>query len=382
MCFACPPLAGDKGGEREKSKGSDVGYPPPSLRDTSASGGYRIQNILTDKELVDLNKIDNIFQTAGKNGALLAPLAGISNLPFRLIARAQGCSLAYTEMISSNGLIRKTAKTYEYLKTNAHDRPLGAQIFGADPKIMAEAARIVANCGVDLIDINMGCPVKKVIKTGAGAVLMKDSDLVARIVEAVKKAVKIPVTVKIRSGWNRGSINAVEIAKIVEDCGADAITVHARTADQGYGGHADWKIIAAVKKAVKIPVIGNGDIRQPPDAVKMLAETDCDAVMVGRGALGNPWVFKGIVQAIGGKNIDYLPSLKERREMIENHWKMEAEFLSIKLAGKSFRKHILWYTKGLENSHHFRELAGKLKDEESMLRELNEYFRFLEEAKS
>ena len=215
-------------------------------------------------------------------------------------------------MISANGLIRKTAKTYEYLKTCADDSPLGAQIFGADPRIMAQAACIVAESGVDLIDINMGCPVKKVIKAGAGAVLMKDPDRVARIVDAVKKAVKIPVTVKIRSGWTRGSINAVEIARIAEDCGADAITVHARTADQGYSGHADWKIIAAVKKAVKIPVIGNGDIRQPQDAVRMLQETSCDAVMVGRGALGNPWIFKGIVQALCGQTVDYLPVIEPK----------------------------------------------------------------------
>jgi nifR3 family TIM-barrel protein len=323
----------------------------------------------------------DIIKEAAKNGALLAPLAGISNLPFRLLARSQGCSLAYTEMISSNGLIRKTAKTYEYLKTCADDSPLGAQIFGADPRIMAQAACIVAQSGVDLIDINMGCPVKKVIKAGAGAVLMKDSDNVARIVDAVKKSVKIPVTVKIRSGWTRGSINAVEIARIVEDCGADAITVHARTADQGYSGHADWKIIASVKKAVKIPVIGNGDIRQPQDAVRMLQETSCDAVMVGRGALGNPWIFRGIVGALCGQTIDYLPSLSQRREMIKNHWRMEAGSFGEKLAGKSFRKHILWYTKGLDNSHHFRERAGKLKDEESIFYELNEYFRSLEEAK-
>ena len=323
----------------------------------------------------------NIIKKAAQNGALLAPLAGISNLPFRLLVRSQGCSLAYTEMISSNGLVRKTAKTYEYLKTCADDRPLGAQIFGADPRIMAQAARIVAQSGVDLIDINMGCPVKKVIKAGAGAVLMKDPDHVARIVDAVKKSVKIPVTVKIRSGWTRGSINAVEIARIVEDCGADAITVHPRTADQGYSGHADWKIIASVKKAVKIPVIGNGDIRQPQDAVRMLQETSCDAVMVGRGALGNPWIFRGIVEALCGQTIDYLPSLSQRREMIENHWKMEAGSFGEKLAGKSFRKHILWYTKGLDNSHHFRERAGKLKDEESIFYELNEYFRSLEEAK-
>ena len=323
----------------------------------------------------------NIIKKAAQNGALLAPLAGISNLPFRLLVRSQGCSLAYTEMISSNGLVRKTAKTYEYLKTCADDSPLGAQIFGANPRIMAQAACIVAQSGVDLIDINMGCPVKKVIKAGAGAVLIKDSDNAARIVDAVKKSVKIPVTVKIRSGWTRGSINAVEIARIVEDCGADAITVHPRTADQGYSGHADWKIIASVKKAVKIPVIGNGDIRQPQDAVKMLQETSCDAVMVGRGALGNPWIFRGIVGALCGQTIDYLPSLSQRSEMIENHWRMEAGSFGEKLAGKSFRKHILWYTKGLDNSHHFRERAGKLKDEESIFYELNEYFRSLEEAK-
>ncbi len=321
----------------------------------------------------------DVFETAGKKGALLAPLAGISNLPFRLLAREQGCALAYTEMISSNGLIRKTVKTYEYLKTSAEDCPLGVQIFGADPEIMAEAARIVEDSGVDLIDINMGCPVKKVIKAGAGAILMKDPVLSARIIEAVKKAVKIPVTVKIRSGWNRSSINAVQIAKIAEDSGADAITVHPRTADQGYSGHADWKIIADVKKAIKIPVIGNGDIRQPLDAVKMLGETDCDAVMVGRGALGNPWIFKGISQALSGHEINYLPLLSQRLGMIENHWKMEAELLGAKLAGKSFRKHILWYTKGLDNSHKFRELAGKSKNEEEMLSELNDYFRLLEQ---
>lgn len=319
----------------------------------------------------------DLIKKAAKNGALLAPLAGISNLPFRLIARALGCPLAYTEMISANGLVRKTAKTYEYLKTVSDDRPLGAQIFGADPQIMAKAARIVADTGVDLIDINMGCPVRKVIKVGAGAVLMKDPELVARIVEAVKKAVNIPVTVKIRSGWSLSSINAVEIARIAQECGADAITVHARTADQGYSGHADWKIIVDVKKAVKIPIVGNGDIRQPQDAVRMLKETSCDAVMVGRGALGNPWIFKGIAGILAGSEVNYLPSLGQRLEMIENHWKMESQFLGSKLAGKSFRKHILWYTKGLENSHHFREIAGRLKDEDNLISELNEYFRSL-----
>jgi tRNA-dihydrouridine synthase B len=324
----------------------------------------------------------NIIKTAGQNGAFLAPLAGISNLPFRLIARSLGCALAYTEMISANGLVRKTAKTFEYLKTCADDHPLGAQVFGADPEIVAQASRIIADNGADLIDINMGCPVKKVIKTGSGAILMKDPDLVARIVTSVKKAVQIPVTVKIRSGWRGGSINAVEIARIAEDSGADAITIHARTADQGYSGKADWKIIAEVKKAVKIPVIGNGDIWHPQDAVKMLRETSCDAVMVGRGALGNPWIFKGIIQACSGQMENYLPSLDQRQKMIKNHWEMEAQFLGSKLADKRFRKHLLWYTKGLEGASRFRQLAGKLKDGEAILNELNEYFRLLGELQT
>jgi nifR3 family TIM-barrel protein len=329
-----------------------------------------------------LSSVFDIHKIAGKNGAFLAPLAGISNLPFRLIARSLGCSLAYTEMISANGLVRKTAKTYEYLKTCADDRPLGAQIFGADPPIMAEAACIVADSGVDLIDINMGCPVKKVIKAGAGAVLMKDPERIARIIDSVKKAVKIPVTVKIRSGWSCSSINAVEIARIAENSGADAITVHPRTADQGYSGLADWMIIAEVKKSVKIPVIGNGDIRQPQDAVRMLKETSCDAVMVGRGTLGNPWIFKGLTQALNDQTIKYLPSLDERRKMIENHWRMESSFIGDKNALKSFHKHILWYTKGLDNSHKFRERAGKLQNKENILYELNDYFTSLKASES
>ncbi|HOW58075.1 MAG TPA: tRNA dihydrouridine synthase DusB, partial [Smithellaceae bacterium] len=249
-----------------------------------------------------------------QNKALLAPLAGISNLPFRLIARSCGCALAYTEMISANGLVRQTQKTLEYLKTGEADRPLGMQIFGADPAVMAEAARMAQDMGADLIDINMGCPVKKVVRTGAGAVLLKDPRLICDIISAVKKAVALPITVKIRSGWSGKSINAVEVARIAEESGVAAIAVHARTADQGYSGKADWRIIAAVKNAVKIPVIGNGDIHLPQDALAMISQTACDAVMIGRGALGNPWLFAGINQLLNGRPADFLPTITQRYE--------------------------------------------------------------------
>ncbi len=318
---------------------------------------------------------DVISSLQGK--ALLAPLAGISNLPFRLIARSFGCALAYMEMISANGLIRKSSKTFEYFQTCAEDKPLGMQIFGADPQLLAEAALIAAEHGADLIDINMGCPVKKVVKSGAGAILMKDPGLVARIIVKVKNAVSIPVTIKIRSGWNRSSINAVEIARIAQDSGADALTVHGRTADQGYSGIADWKVIAAVKEAVHIPVIGNGDIWQPQDAVAMMGQTSCDAVMVGRGVLGNPWIFAGINQLLAGRSQDSTPGLVRRYEIIKKHWSMEADMCSSVAAARNFRKHLLWYTKGLEGSSRFRNLVSALPDRESMLDELDKYFRSL-----
>ena len=312
-----------------------------------------------------------------QNKALLAPLAGISNLPFRLVARSFGCSLAFTEMISANGLIRKSDKTLNYLRTSAEDQPLGVQIFGAQPDIMAEAARIVADQGAALIDINMGCPVKKVIKAGAGAILMKDPDRAASIITAVKKAVSVAVTVKIRSGWNRSSINAVDIARIAEDCGAAAIIIHARTYDQGFAGDADWSIIAQVKKAVGLPVIGNGDIWYPRDAMKMRQETSCDAVMVGRGSLGDPWIFKGIHQLFSGAGEDYLPTLSQRYEIINTHWKMEAQFSGKKIADKSFRKHLLWYTKGLPGSSRFRQIVSSMPDRQIMMDEVDRFFQSL-----
>ncbi len=308
---------------------------------------------------------------------ILAPLAGITNLAFRLIVREFGCDLCFTEMISANGLIRESAKTVEYLKTTPEDKPLGVQIFGSDPVVMAEAAKFVAWHQPDLIDINMGCPVRKVVKTGSGAMLMKDPPLAGRIIAAVVKAVNVPVTVKIRSGWSRHSMNAVEMARVAEEAGAAAVIVHARTADQGYSGHADWNVIAGVKQAVKIPVIGNGDIWQPQDALRMNAETGCDAVMVGRGSLGNPWIFQGIRQTLSGIQDNSRPDIARRLTIIKKHWEMETRIYGRHIANRIFRKHLLWYTKGLPGSGRFRETVGKMTDADGWLSELERYFQSL-----
>lgn len=309
--------------------------------------------------------------------AMLAPLAGVTNLPFRLVARRFGCSLCFTEMISANGLIRESVQTLEYLKTSPEDRPLGIQLFGADPLVMARAAAMAAGQNPALIDINMGCPVKKVVKTGSGAVLMKDPILSGRIIAAVVRAAKQPVTVKIRSGWSRSSVNAVEIAGIAEDSGASAVIVHGRTADQGFSGAADWGIIGSVKRAVRIPVVGNGDIRKPEDAFLMMEQTGCDAVMVGRGALGNPWIFQGIQQLLEGGKDCSRPSWPDRQEVIKRHWEDEERCYGRRFAEKSFRKHLLWYTRGLPGSSRLREKLGKMTEMDAMRSEVERYFRSL-----
>ena len=312
-----------------------------------------------------------------KGKAVLAPLAGISNLPFRLINRSFGCPFAFTEMISANGLIRNSSRTFDYLKSSAEDKHLGVQIFGADPQTMAQAARLASAAGAQLIDINMGCPVRKVVKTGSGAALMNDPVLAGRIIEAVVKATDLPVTVKIRSGWRRSSINAVEMARTAEREGASAVIIHARTAEQGFSGVADWSIISQVKNELNVPVIGNGDIREPSDAIKMMETTGCDAVMIARGALGNPWIFSGINKLLAGGQDKYLPNLEERLAIINLHWEKETGLFGEKIAEKTFRKHLLWYTRGLKNSAQFRKAAGACKDKNNLADELNRYFNFL-----
>lgn len=308
---------------------------------------------------------------------LLAPMAGISNLPFRLLNREFGCALAFTEMISAVGLVRLMQKTCRYLDTASADRPLGVQLFGADPVVLAEAASIVTARGADLIDLNMGCPVKKVIRTGAGAALMKNPVLAFDIMKAVRRATPLPLTVKIRAGWNARDVNALEVAMLAAEAGMDAVIVHPRTVEQGFGGRADWHLIAKVKQQVPIPVVGNGDIHTPSDAGRMRAETGCDGVMVGRGALGNPWIFLGITAMEESGASGSAPDLAERERIIRRHWEAEEAYAGATVAAKTFRKHLLWYTKGLKNGAAFRQIVGQMTDEKIIFEELCRFFSTL-----
>jgi nifR3 family TIM-barrel protein len=316
-------------------------------------------------------KIGNLLL---KNNVSLAPMAGITNLPFRLLLKDFGCALTFTEMISANGLIRNSARSFEYLCASPVDRPLAVQLFGSDPVVLAEAAKIVAGQGADLIDINMGCPARKIVRTGAGSALLKNPQQVGNIIKAVRRAVTVPVTVKIRSGCNAREVNALEVARIAEDCGADAVIVHPRTADQGFGGRADWDVIKQVKQGIKIPVVGNGDVRQGADAFRMIDHTGCDGVMVGRGALGNPWLIGEIISSLAGHDLPVYPSLSERGKIIARHLEMELQYYGEACGSRNFRKHLLWYTKGLPGGAKFRKLAVNLDGQESISQELQRFF--------
>lgn len=319
----------------------------------------------------------NIGSLALRNNIFLAPMAGITDLPFRVLTRKFGSSLCFTEMVSANGLVRRTHKSYEYLKSSPDDSPLGVQIFGSDPDILREAAGIVTALGADIIDINAGCPVKKVLKTGAGAALMRDPAKFGAIVKNVRKATHLPLTVKIRSGWGHDALNAIEIAGIAEDCGADALSLHPRTVKQGFSGTADWDLIGLAKKNIGIPVIGSGDIRKPEDALKMIEETGCDGVMVGRGALGNPWIFKGLTTFMSNGAMTDLPSMIEREEVIRRHLEMNIGLYGKKMGVKNFRKHLLWYTKGLKGGNKFREAAVSVNEMSELLEMVHEYLQSL-----
>jgi nifR3 family TIM-barrel protein len=287
--------------------------------------------------------------------------------------------MAFTEMVSANGLLRGKGKTCRYLDSSPDDRPLGVQLFGSDPATLAEAARIAAEKGADLIDINMGCPVKKVVKAGSGAALMRDPQRVAAVLGAVRGAVEIPLTVKIRAGWSRREMNAPDIGRIAEECGADAVILHPRTVDQGFAGAADWGLIASVKAQLRIPVIGSGDIRSPDDAVRMIRETGCDGIMVGRGSLGNPWIIGNILSRLAGAAA-HAPSLDQREETVMHHLALASEYYGEKVGTRDFRKHFLWYTKGLRGGAQFRQVAGRITDRAAAGAALRDYFYFLSET--
>ena len=294
----------------------------------------------------------NIGNVKIKNQIVLAPMAGICNSAFRRICKEMGCGLIYAEMVSDKAITYNNKKTIDMLYMTEEERPIVQQIFGSDKESFVIAAKyIYENMHPDIIDINMGCPVPKVaVRAQAGSALLKNPEKIYDIVKAVVEAVPIPVTVKIRSGWDHKNINAVEVAKIVEKAGASAICVHPRTRSQGYSGNADWSVIKAVKENVSIPVIGNGDVKSAEDAKKMLDETGCDAVMIGRGVLGNPWIIKNSVDYLDGKEITNV-SPKEKIDMCLHHLDYLNDLKNEKLACLEIRNHIGWYLKGIKDGN-------------------------------
>lgn len=288
------------------------------------------------------------------NPVILAPMAGVTDLPFRLLAKEMGCGLVYSEMVSDKGLLYENCHTLHMLKIDERERPVTIQIFGSDPETMAKAARHVEKAGADSIDINMGCPTPKIIKNGSGSALMRQPKLAYEIMASVVEAVHIPVTVKIRKGWNEESVNAVEMAVLAEKAGIAAIAVHGRTREQFYTGEADWEIIGQVKKNVGIPVIGNGDIRTPYDAERMMSETGCNGIMVGRGAQGNPWLFRQIIHYLLTGEILPPPDVRERFSLLLRHLDMLTAYKGEYIGIREMRCHAAWYTKGMPHSAELR----------------------------
>lgn len=290
-----------------------------------------------------------------KNNLILAPIAGVTGLPFRILARREGCGLAFTEMVSAKGLYYNDEKTKKLLDTCAEDRPLGVQIFGSEPEIMAYAARELSVREFDIIDINLGCPTPKIVKNGDGAALLLNPDLAAKVISSVVEASRVPVTIKMRIGWDKNNINGIEIARIAQKAGVSAVTVHARTRCQFYRGKADWKYIKEIKRELDIPVIGNGDIFSPEDAKRMIEETGCDGIMIARGALGNPRIFNEIESYFKNGNLLASLSPKEKLKSAVKHFHMEVEYRGEHIGIREMRKHFAWYLKGMRNANMIKE---------------------------
>lgn len=302
-----------------------------------------------------------------KNNVFLAPMAGVTDMPFRLLCKEQGCGLVYTEMVSAKGMHFNDDKSNKLTLLDEKEKPGAVQIFGSEPDIMAEVAAKLNASDAGIIDINMGCPTPKITKNGEGSALMKRPELAAEIVKAVVAATKKPVTVKIRKGWDDLSINAVEIAQIAQENGACAVTVHGRTREQYYSGKADWNIIKQVKQAVSIPVIGNGDVTGPKEARQLLEETGCDAVMVGRGAQGNPWIFSRIIRYLENGEIIPEPTAQQKIETVIRHMNMLIEHKGERTGLLEMRSHIAWYIKGMRDAAHTKQKIFKMNDKAEII---------------
>lgn len=311
-----------------------------------------------------MKKIGNVTI---ENPFVLAPMAGVTDLPFRVLCKEQGAGLICMEMVSAKAIQFNNKNTFELMETDEREHPVSLQLFGSDPDVISEMARRIEERPFDILDINMGCPVPKVAGNGEGSALMKNPKLIGEIVEKTVKAIKKPVTVKIRKGFDEAHVNAVEVAKIIEQSGAAAIAVHGRTREQYYSGKADWDIIRQVKEAVQIPVMGNGDVTSPETAKAMMEQTGCDFVMIGRAVRGNPWIFADMNHYFATGTHLERPSYAEVREMMLRHARMEIELRGEYTGIREMRKHVAWYTTGMPHSAKLRKNLGEMNAYEDLV---------------